>query len=124
MVFGCQGFHQYIYGKKVIIQSNYKPLEAVTKKSLQNAPPRVQRMLLGLQKYDTDFVYLARKENILADTLSHAHLDVTTDDIPDKELTAQVHMVYENALATESRLEQIKEETPKDPGLKKLRNVL
>ena len=28
-----------------------------------------------------------------------------TDDIPEEELTAQVHMVYENALATISRLE-------------------
>ena len=54
-------------------------------------------MLLSLQKYDVDLVYLAGKENILADTLSHAHLEETTDDIPEEELITQVHMVYENA---------------------------
>ena len=120
VVFGCQRFHQYIYGKKGIIQSDHKPLEAIMKKPLQNTPSQLQRMLLSLQKYDIDLVYLAKKENILADTLSHAHLEETTDDIPEEELTAQVHMVYENAPAAKSRLEEIKEETAKDPGLKKV----
>ena len=27
VVFGCQRFYQYIYGKKVIIQSDRKPIE-------------------------------------------------------------------------------------------------
>ena len=106
--------------KKVIIYSDCKPLEALMKKPLQNTP-RLQRMLLDLQKYDIDLVYLAEKENILVDTfLSHTCLEEMTHDIPGKELTAQVHMVYKNALTTKSRLEEIKEETPKDPGLKKV----
>ena len=120
VVFGCQRFHQYIYGKKVIIQSDPKPLEAIMKKPLQNTPPQLQRMLLSLQKYDTDLVYLAGKENILADTLSHAHLEERADDIPKEELTAQVHIVYENAPPMKYRLEEIKEETAKGPGLKKV----
>ena len=119
-VFGSQRFHQYIYGKIVIIRSDHKPLEAIMKKPLQNTSPRLQRMLLSLQKNDIALVYLAGKENILPDTLSRAHVEETTDDIPEEELTAQVHMVYENAPATKSRLEEIKEETAKEPGLKKV----
>ena len=46
------------------------------------------------------------------------------DDIPGEELTAQVHMVHENGPATKSRLEEIKEETAKDPGLKKVRKCI
>ena len=87
MVFGCQRFHQYIYGKKVTIQSDHKPLEAIVKKPLQNTPPPLQIMLLSLQKYDIDLVYLAGKENILADTLSRAHLKETKDDIPEEKFT-------------------------------------
>ena len=120
VVFRCQGFHQYIYGKKVIMQSDYKPLEAIMKKPLQNTPPRFQRRLLILQKYDIDLVYPAGKENILADTLSCVHLEETTYDITEEELSAQTHIVYENATATKSRLEEIKEETTKDPELKKV----
>ena len=54
----------------------------------------------------------------MVDTLSRAHLEETTDDMPKEEMTAQVHMVYENARTTKSRLEEIKVETAKDPGLK------
>ena len=39
VVFGCQRFHQYIYGKKATIQSDHKPLETIMKKPLQNTPP-------------------------------------------------------------------------------------
>ena len=53
---GCQRFHQYIYGKKVVIQSDHKPLEVIMKKPLHNTSPRLQRMLLSLQKY-IDLVY-------------------------------------------------------------------
>ena len=120
VVFGRQRFHQCIYGKKVIIRSGHKPLEAIMKKPLQNTSPRLQRMLLSLQKNDIHLVYLAGKENILADTLSRPHLEETTDDIPKEELAAQVHIAYENAPATKSRLEEIKEETAKEPGLKKV----
>ena len=73
--------------KKVKIQRDHKPPEAIMKKPLQNtAPPSpptprsLQRMLLSLQKYDIDLVM--------------------TNEIPEEELTAQVHMVYENVLAT------------------------
>ena len=106
VAFGCQRFHQYIYGKKVTIPSDHKPLEAIVKKPLQNTPPPLQIMLLSLQKYDIDLVYLAGKENIFADTLSCTHLEETTNNIPE-ELTAQVYMVYENAPAMKSRLKEI-----------------
>ena len=107
----------YIYGKKVKIESDHKPLESIMKKPLQNIPPRLQRMLLSLQKYDTDLGYLAGKENILADTLSRAHLEETTEEIAEKELEAQVHIVYENFPATNAKMKEIREETAKDSSL-------
>jgi len=120
VVFGCQSFHQYIYGKKVQIESDHKPLESIMKKALQNTPPRLQRMLLALQKYDMDLKYLAGKENILAKNLSRASLEVTTEDIASEELEAQVHMVYENAPATNEKMNEIQEETAKDSCLMKV----
>ena len=68
-------------------------------------------MLLSLQKYDIDLVYLAGKENILADTLSCTHLEETTKEIAEEELDTQVHMVYENAPATNVKMKEIQEET-------------
>lgn len=64
-------------------------------------------------------MYPVGKENIFADTLSHAYLEEMTDGKPEEELTAQLWRAYgENAPATKSRLEEIREETVKNPRLK------
>ena len=61
--------------------------------------------------------YIAVKDNILADILSHASLKETTGDIAEKELEAQLHTVYKNAQATSATMKKIQEETPKDSCL-------
>ena len=94
------------------------------KKPLQNNPPQFQRILHSLCKFDIDFVYLAWKGNILVGILLGAHLEETADNIPGDKWTSQVHMMYENAPSTQFRLEEIKEETAKDPGLKKIRKCM
>ena len=90
------------------------------KKALHNAPPRLQRMMLSLQKYDFELVYLAGKENILVDTLSRAHLADTSEEVSEEELVAQVHMVYDNANVTKTKMDEIKNETQKDDTLMKI----
>ena len=44
IVFGCERFHQYIYGKNVTIESDHKPLEATFRKPLNDCPAKLQRM--------------------------------------------------------------------------------
>ena len=51
VVFSFQKFHQYVYGKEALVESDHKPLEMIVKKPLVTAPPRLQHMLLQLQKY-------------------------------------------------------------------------
>ena len=81
VVFAFNKFHQYTYGKEVRVESDHKPLEAITKKRLSAAPPRLQRMLLQLQRYTFTLPYKPGKDMILADTLSRAYLDnVSTPD--------------------------------------------
>lgn len=71
VVFGCQRFHKLIYGKSdVIIQSDHKPLEALSKKPLHKAPMRIQKMKLKLQPYTFELVYVRGKDIGLADCLS------------------------------------------------------
>ena len=57
VVFACTKFHDYIYAKEVIIESDHKPLETIFKKQLEKAPARLQNMLLKLQKYNLKVVY-------------------------------------------------------------------
>ena len=48
--FSLECFNQYTYGKKVAIESDQKSLEAIVKEPLAAAPPRLQRILLRMQK--------------------------------------------------------------------------
>ena len=69
-VFVCRKFDQYKYGKRVRVEADHKPLESIAMKSLLSAPPRLQRMLLALQRYDLEVVYRPGDQQVLADTLS------------------------------------------------------
>ena len=46
IVFACERFNQFIYGKQVTVHSDHKPLEAIIAKPLSQAPPRIQRLLI------------------------------------------------------------------------------
>ncbi|PIK38385.1 hypothetical protein BSL78_24770 [Apostichopus japonicus] len=70
VVYACEKFHTYIYGKSFIIHSDHKPLEMIHLKNLCAAPPRLQRMLLRLQGYDVTIQYRPGRELLIADALS------------------------------------------------------
>ena len=70
VVFGCERFHTYLFGKRFLVQSDQKPLEMIHRKNLAAAPQRLQRMLLRLQPYDFELRYKPGKEMALADTMS------------------------------------------------------
>ncbi|KAL6471870.1 hypothetical protein MHYP_G00205200 [Metynnis hypsauchen] len=74
ILFGMEKFHQYTYGRKVEVQSDHKPLETIMRKPLFNAPKRLQRMLLRLQKYDISVTYVPGRLMHVRDTLSRAYL--------------------------------------------------
>ena len=70
----CHKFHQNVNGKPVNVQTDHRPLEAIFKKSLGNVTPRLQRMLLRLQRCELDVRYVMGKYVYIADTLSRANL--------------------------------------------------
>ena len=79
IVFACEKFDKYIFGRDVIhTETDHKPLEEIFKKSLCDAPARLQRMLLRLQRYNLDVKYKKGPLMYIADTLSRAYLDETS----------------------------------------------
>ena len=69
--FGLEKFHTYIYGRHVLIENDHKPLEMIQHKPIHVSCPRLQWMLLHMQKYDYTIVYKPCKDMVLADCLSH-----------------------------------------------------
>ena len=58
IVWGAEKFHTCVYRHRVIVETDHKPLEPIFKKPQNAAPPRLQRMLLKLTKYDLDVRYV------------------------------------------------------------------
>ena len=119
IVFGCERFHQYLYGKEIEVESDHKPLEAIFAKSIAKAPPRIQRLLLRLQHYHLKVKYVPGKQMFIADALSRAHLETTytIQGIPDAETEMQVHLLVANLPISEKKLKEFQEATTADPTL-------
>jgi transposase InsO family protein len=71
VVFGAEKFHNYVWGRHFTIESDHKPLEVITQKTLADTPARLQRMLLRMQGYDYTLKYIEGSKIPVADTLSH-----------------------------------------------------
>ena len=54
ILFGCRRFHQYIYGHEVKVETDHKPLVSIMEKTLLAAPPRLQRIILQLHRYELE----------------------------------------------------------------------
>ncbi len=92
LVFGCEQFHEYVYGREVIVETDHIPLIAISTKALGDAPPRIQRLLLRLQKYHLTFQFTPRKLLVVADALSRASLCHTGKSSTENDV--QIHVGY------------------------------
>lgn len=122
VLFGCKRFHEYMYGRRVIVESDHKPLEAILRKPLAAAPPRLQRMILQLQRYDISIIHRPGKDIPVADTLSRKHIEYH-DRTLHEGMEAQVHTVISSVPVSDKRLAEIKETTSRDPQLAALKKA-
>lgn len=127
IVFACEKFHTYIYGRKTYVQSDHKPLEAIFKKPVNSTSPRLQRMRMKLLRYDLEVGYKPGKDLKVADALSRAYLLASAEDIDYelvKDVTVMIHTLIEAVPASSRRLDQFRAETARDPDLVKLRQYI
>ena len=116
VVFGCERFHTYVFGKHFTVESDHKPLQMIHQKPLTSAPPRLQRMLLRLQQYDFELVYRPGKDVPIADSLSRS----PEHDNTHIALDMQINFVQFSA----QRIADVKRETDEDPTLSQLKRVI
>lgn len=99
------------------VESDHKPLETIFKKPLNEAPPRLQRMLLRLQAYCLKIVYKPGKLLHIADTLSRAAVESGTDSEISTDVQVHINTLYDNLEASSEKLDQIRMETERDSAL-------
>ena len=62
-----QKFHHYLYGTSFMLQTDQKPLQAILSKSLVEATPQMQRLLLPTIPYDMTVEYIKGETNFITD---------------------------------------------------------
>ena len=136
VVFACQKFDQYIYGKRVTVETDHKPLEVIIKKSLLAAPRRLQRMLLQLQWYDLNVVYVPGSQQVVADTQSRAPVEAAPEDTACRDevfhlglkdaVFKELQVISERDFIpiSDMRLTAVKEAAKKDVEQTELRKVI
>ena len=112
VVFACRKFHQYIYGRSVTIETDHKPLQAISTKPLSQVPLRLQKMILNVRGYDVEIRYIPGSKQVLADTLSRA--SVHDDDSGADEEFKAINLVLS---VSDECYEEFQKETKIDPEL-------
>lgn len=110
ILFRMEIFDQYTYGRKVIIENDYKPLKYILKKPLSAAPRRLQDIMMKLNRYDITFKFIKCKDLVITDALSRA----TVEDPDDRP---RIMTVCFEPDISDIRLEEIRKATEEDPEL-------
>ncbi|XP_037565227.2 uncharacterized protein K02A2.6-like [Dermacentor silvarum] len=115
--FGCEKFHHFVYGHKVFIETDHKPLLSIAAKGICDMPPRLQRFFLRLLKYDFVLQYVPGKHLVLADMLSRSS-PASHEDIAGAADDVEVHAVQVlGYLVTDATRQKLVQETARDDYL-------
>ena len=92
--FGLTHFHQYVYGKEIVVESDHQPLVRITQKPLGDLSPRLQRMRLRTLHYQYKVIHVPGKEMYLSDYLSRSCKEGTYE----QDLSMQDPMIQVSAV--------------------------
>jgi len=133
IVFACERFNQYIHGREqTTVHTDHRPLVPIFNKPIYNAPKRLQRMLLRLQKYTLTVQYCPGRKMHIADMLSRAYLQEQTPTSKTEYQIFQLqqeHRLYKeieevdpalHVRLSENGLAKLREATTKDNTLSEL----
>ena len=121
VVFACEKFDTFLYGKELInVKTDHQPLESIFKKDLCSSPKRLQRMLLRLQRYNLSVKYQKGAKMVMSDPLSRAYLD----DLPDDDNVfcneVQEVIMVDDLPISQERLTELREAAESDGELQML----
>lgn len=84
-MFACEQFHYYICGPSIVVETDHKPVIGLLSNEFHKVLPRLQRLLLRLQRYSVKLVYIPGKHLTAAGALYRAPDPAETIKTSDQE---------------------------------------
>ena len=124
VVWGCEYYHLYIYGKPVTVNTDHKPLMAIYNNPQSKPPARIEQWALRLQPYQVTVAYKKGEDNP-ADCMSR-HPEKLTIPTSRQERVAEEFVDYISNTSTPKalKLEDIATATLQDPTLQAVMNAV
>ncbi|XP_055311607.1 uncharacterized protein K02A2.6-like [Sitodiplosis mosellana] len=117
IIFACQKFHFYTYGRTVRIVNDHKPLLGIMNKEIHKiASAKLQRMRLKLLNYDIILEHAPGKTIVLADYLSR-YMSKSEKVSEDQSITESILSIN----VTDARKIELQQETNNDEILKQIK---
>ena len=70
VTYGLEKFEYYLLDRRIIVETDHSPLEQIFKKNINEAPSRLQRLLLRCLRFDVNVQYKQGRSIPVADALS------------------------------------------------------
>nr|XP_058967969.1 uncharacterized protein K02A2.6-like [Pocillopora verrucosa] len=120
LVWACERFNLYVYGRDFELETDHKPLECIYKNTSKPFA-RIERWVLRLQSYNFQVVYRPGKTNI-ADALSR----LNSLDQKDRsgEETDAVKMIAEESTPVVLTAKEVERASEEDPELTSVRHYI
>ena len=120
VLYALERFDQYVYGKHVLVYTDHKPLVPLQQRPIHATPPRIQRMLLRTQLYDFKLAYRPGKKQFVADALSRACVNNSSDTELELECEESMRLYINSIDCPEDSKMTIRSESATDPCLSKV----
>ena len=82
VAWAMEKFHHFLYGNEFTLETDQKPLEVILLKSLNQATPRLQRILIRTLPYHFTIRYIPGATNHVADCLSRLGFQKDSISLP------------------------------------------
>ena len=120
LVWACERFHVYLYGKHFELETDHKPLEVIYSSKSQPSA-RIERWVLRLQPYEFTVMYRPGPQNI-ADALSRLTQEISNES---KNVAEEyIRYVAENAAPRAIPIQEIEEASAEDEEIAMLRKCV
>ena len=96
-------FHHFLYGNEFTLEADQKPLEAILSKSLNQATPRLHRILIITFPYHFTVRYIPGQTNHVADCLSRLGFQKDSISLP----KLQINQITSHLKARSNSLQTI-----------------